>query len=257
MEGVFYPPADTTVPAIGSAATTFMTVNGTATDSSRIMMFIGCVTSRIPSVDDGSNPHAMATQNPYLKGFSETFRYSVANGVQFRHRRVVFFTKDSRFHQVVDSSSKVSEYPVWWQTPEETARAFKPFHGTGAVDTAYRLDFVKRFFQGEVGLDFSKYFEARPNNQFTNVVYDKTLNLASPNDRPAIFNRKFYHPIEKYHTKFNLQAGDAVQFGAHSTSARQGCGDMYVLDMFSVPPAANESDTMELIPNSTLYWHEK
>lgn len=257
MESVFYPSADTTIPAVGSPGVNFMTVNGTATDSSRTMLFIGAVTSRIPNLDEPTNPHYLSTQSPYFKGFAETFRYSVTNGVQFRHRRIVFFTKDPRFHQVVDSASKVAEYPVWWQTPTETRRAFKPFHSSGVVDTAYRLDFLKRFFQGELTIDYPRYMEARPNNQFANVVYDKTLNLSSPNDRPATFTRKFYHPIEKYQTKFNLERGDDIQFGAHSTSARQGCGDMYVVDIFGVPPGANESDTLEVQPTSTLYWHEK
>lgn len=41
-----------------------------------------------------------------------------------------------------------------------------------------------------------------------------------------------------------------------STTAKPGCGDVYIMDLI-VGNSASAEDVLDFLPTSTLYWHEK
>lgn len=53
------------------------------------------------------------------------------------------------------------------------------------------------------------------------------------------------------------EAGAAEVTNRFSVDSKAGMGDYYIYDLFSPGTGGTSTDQIVIVPNSTLYWHEK
>jgi len=225
---VFYDPV--------TPANTKLEINGRAQGNISVFMF--CATAREVNSNGSMIPSERSASTVFWKGISERVALTVASGVSWKWRRLVFSAKGLR----IDSAS-VETSPAGW---------VRPWNAYADTMTLARL------FQGNSGVDFTNYMLAKPNRDLLTVMYDKTRVLRSGNASPHEHEIKMWHPLNKTMNYDDDENGVTVPGSANRYAAvsNHGLGDVYIMDFFDCVDGV-EADKITIRSATTAYWHEK
>lgn len=116
-------------------------------------------------------------------------------------------------------------------------------------------DMFRVLFRGVRNVDWVDPMIAPTDNRRWDIVYDKTTNIQSPNEAGVYRTYNRWHPMNKNLVFDDDQDASNEEVRRWSVEGKQGMGDYYIIDFFSINGTAD--DQMSLQYNSTLYWHEK
>jgi len=218
------------VPTAGS-----LSIDGRPQGSQSVFLF--CATAREKNINGAHIPAERSSSIVYWRGISELVSLTVATGVSWKWRRLVFSAKGLR-----EDSASV-ELSNGWNRP------WTPF--ADAITLA-------RLFQGAQGTDFSSYLLAKPNRDLMTIHYDKTRTIRSGNASPHEHQFRQWLPLNKTMFYDDDEAGVAPPGVSNRWSAigTKGLGDVYFLDMFDCVDGA-AADKLTIRSHTTAYWHEK
>lgn len=88
------------------------------------------------------------------------------------------------------------------------------------------------------------------------LMHDRVTSISSGNDTGVVRTYPRWHPVRKTLCYGDNEIGGAMNPSRVSTTAKPGCGDVYVMDII-VGNSEDSTDALSFLPTSTLYWHEK
>ncbi|UDN67427.1 capsid protein [robinz virus RP_99] len=88
------------------------------------------------------------------------------------------------------------------------------------------------------------------------VMYDKTRNIRSGNDAGVVSTHRLYHPVKRTIHYGDHEIAGSMTSSPLSTTAKPGIGDIYVMDII-IGNSGDAGDSLDWLPTSTVYWHEK
>jgi hypothetical protein len=200
------------------------------------------------------------TQTPFIRGLSEKITIRTTTSNAWRWRRIVFFMKGlppgvqdyvdpnaQRYYTQIDDGTGYLEY--------QRVNTALPF---SMVSEIYRFLF-KGFGVNNVTAtprDWMDPITAPIDTARITVAYDKVTQINSGNDAGVVRTYRRWHGVNKTLYYDDVETGGIISSGMFSTTAKMGCGDMYVVDMI-VGNSNDEGDILDFLPTTTLYWHEK
>lgn len=198
------------------------------------------------------------TQSPFIVGLKETITIRTDTSNAWRWRRMVFTLK--------------GEPPGFTDTADRLRTFSQIDDGTGTVEyqrvntalpfalVADVYNFVFRGFGvnnvSATPRDWIDPITAPVDTARISVMYDKVTSITSGNDTGIVRTFKRWHPVRKNLHYADQEIGGQIVSSPFSTTAKPGCGDVYVLDLI-VGNSADSTDALDFLPTSTLYWHEK
>jgi len=221
-------------PTAGSA--TSLSIDGRPQGSQSIFMF--CATAREKDFAASGLPSERGASTVFWKGVSEAVSLTVATGVAWKWRRLVFSSKGLR-----ENSTTIELSPGGWA---------RPWNAYGDATTLSRL------FQGTQGIDFNSYMLAKPNRDLMTIMYDKTRVLRSGNASPHEHHVKMWHGLNKTMYYDDDENGTVVPGVTNRWAAisNHGLGDVYIMDIFDCIDGV-AADKITIRSHTTAYWHEK
>lgn len=214
--------------------------------------------------DTPTNPTTMPTNaqrlssTPFIVGLKETITIRTDTSNAWRWRRIVFAIKGA---------------PPGFTDPTDTQRVFYPLDTTGGTTMYQRVNTALPFslvadvynfmFRGfginnvsATPQDWIDPITAPIDTTRITLMYDKVTAINSGNDAGVARTYKRWHPVRKTLHYGDQEIGGQMLPSSVSTTAKPGCGDIYVLDLF-VGNSSDSSDVLDFLPTTTLYWHEK
>lgn len=190
----------------------------------------------------------------YMRGFAEHLRIQTTSGLPWFHRRICFTTKTD---QLVTSTADtpVQANPYYVETSSGYQRAMLNLNINAQPNTINNIEGV--IFRGANGLDWTDNLIAPVDTTRISVKFDKTWTIRSGNANGTVIERKLWHPMNKNLVYDDDESGNSMVTARFSVDSKLGMGDYYVYDIFSPGEGGSATDRIVIVPNSTLYWHEK
>lgn len=198
------------------------------------------------------------TQTPFIVGLKETITIRTDTSNAWRWRRVVFTLKGlpPGFTDTSDVLRTFSQIDDGLGTVEyQRVNTALPFP---LVADVYNFMF-RGFGVNNVSAtprDWMDPITAPLDTSRISVMYDKVTPITSGNDSGVARTYKRWHPVRKNLHYADQEIGGRISSSPFSTTAKPGCGDVYVMDLI-VGNSADVGDVLDFLPTSTLYWHEK
>jgi len=227
-------------------------------------MFVWMATSRDGAGGEAGvhNDTQRTSTSCYIRGLKERWTMVTGSPAPWQHRRIVFtFTGDAIYRvddeEILDDDPQTAEY--FKELSDGYVRAFTQLAPqTGDYrQPQLQLQLQRILFKGEEGKDWIGVMNAKLDNLRVNVLYDKTTNIRSGNDRGVITKRNFWHPINKTLVYDDDENGNVILNSHYSVQDRRSVGDVYVCDFFSAGLGSTSSDELQVNAEATLYWHER
>lgn len=200
------------------------------------------------------------SQTPFIRGLKETITVRTGSSNAWRWRRIVFFMKGlppgvddaadpnlARYFTQIDDGTGYLEF--------QRVNTALPF---AMVSEIYRFIF-KGFGVNNVSAtprDWMDPITAPIDTSRIKVAYDKVTPITSGNDTGIVRTYRRWHGVNRTLHYDDIETGGRITSGPFSTAAKMGCGDMYVVDII-VGNSSDETDILDFLPTTTLYWHEK
>ena len=200
------------------------------------------------------------SQTPFIRGLKETITVRTGSSNAWRWRRIVFFMKGlppgvddaadpnlARYFTQIDDGTGYLEF--------QRVNTALPF---AMVSEIYRFIF-KGFGVNNVSAtprDWMDPITAPIDTSRIKVAYDKVTPITSGNDTGIVRTHRRWHGVNRTLHYDDIETGGRITSGPFSTAAKMGCGDMYVVDII-VGNSSDETDILDFLPTTTLYWHEK
>jgi len=112
-------------------------------------------------------------------------------------------------------------------------------------------------FRGAKGLDWTDPIVAPVDNARVSLKFDKTWTLRSGNQSGTVKEMTLWHPMNKNLMYGDDESGDQEATSYVSVASKIGMGDYYIMDIISQGAGGTSSDLLQMVPNTTLYWHER
>nr|QCX29436.1 capsid protein [Plant associated genomovirus 9] len=221
-------------------------------------LFLWCPTAM--SLDAASvipNRASRTASTCYMRGLSEHLRIQTSSGVPWFHRRICFTIRGSDpFDEYApdDPAPTQRQFP-YIDTSNGIERLFFNANINSMNNTVGR--WVSILFKGVIQKDWNDYIVAPVDTTRVTLKFDKTWTLQSGNSNGVVRERKLWHPMNKNLIYDDDENGDVQTPFYHSTTAKGGMGDYYVMDFIQSGAGGTSSDIMQITANSSLYWHEK
>lgn len=192
----------------------------------------------------------------WMKGFSEHLRIQTSSPLPWFHRRICFTSKGpSPFSNNVTSDTPTQPYAPYIETSNGLERLwFNQVVNSMGNTSAAQLSLL---FKGEVNKDWNDYILAPIDTSRVTLRYDKTWTIKSGNNTGNIVERKLYHPMNKTLVYDDDESGVAESSSHYSVDSRAGMGDYYIMDIIQPGIGATSTDLINIVANSTMYWHER
>lgn len=198
------------------------------------------------------NESTRSATSCYMRGLSETVSLVPNNSIEWQWRRVCFTYRGPNLTNIA--------IPATGNAANGWQRLISNYGNSGSGTTAQN-NFVAAvtgiLFKGAIGVNWSDFFLAHTDNRRCEVRYDKTRYLKSGNANPVSYNYKMWHGMNKTLVYDDDEAGPAESSSPLSVADKRGMGDYYVIDFFRPIGSTSASDTLQMVANSTLYWHER
>lgn len=192
---------------------------------------------------------AMRTaQQCYMRGLKEAINVRTNSGNAWQWRRICFTYKGNS----LTTTTNDTPYQYFTQRPTGMVRTMNN------LNTSPKGDFLLSvLFRGQQNVDWLNVFNAQTDSARIAVKYDRTRTIASGNDSGVLRTYKHWLPMNKNLMYDDDESGDGMVTRFTSTLGKPGMGDYYVVDFFQCSDGADSTDTMSILPESTLYWHER
>lgn len=203
----------------------------------------------VPAPNYPENSSYRERSTIFLRGYKETVRITPEDGACWLWRRIVFFSKE-----VVTTNSADGLYheaaPLGYT---------RPFVAATAATSSLLQDLV---FKGRVGRDWFSVGVAKVDTTRITLVSDVTRTLKGGNEQAHTHNNKLWYGVNKNLVYYDDESGIDIESSHFSTSAKPGCGNMYIWDILATPGLAPGPDNQPtaraaVTLHGTLYWHEK
>lgn len=215
-----------------------------------------CATARTTDV----NPPAQGTvvdqatrtaKTAFIRGLSEKIEINTNDGTPWQWRRIVFRMKGIRFFQVGQDEATAREL-YFRNGTDGYARLVTDWGTSSAAST------VNAFvFKGTRGDDWSSVNEAHVDTSRVTLMYDKTVHIRAGNDSGVSRIYRRWHGVNKNLVYNDDEAGASEESSHFSVESRMGCGDVYVMDIFTCSEFAETTARLNFKPQAALYWHER
>jgi len=210
--------------------------------------------------DVGTNPNLRINQavrtatNCYMRGFSEHIRIQTNSGLPWFHRRICFTSKTDGFVQAA-SDSPTQPFNTYIETSNGFQRLMLNQAINNMAQTQANIQGI--IFRGSSGQDWNDPLIAPLDTARISVKFDKTWTLKSGNSNGTVAERKLWHPMNKSLVYDDDEQGAGMLTNKFSVDSKPGMGDYYIYDIFLPGAGGTSSDAVTIVPNSTLYWHER
>ena len=182
---------------------------------------------------------------------AETVEINTNDGTPWQWRRIVFRMKGRTFFQVGQDEATPREL-YFRNGTDGYARLVTDWAPTSAAST------VNAFvFKGVRGDDWSSVNEAHVDTTRVSLMYDKTVHIRAGNESGVSRLFKRWHPVNHNLVYNDDEAGASEDSSHFSVESMAGCGDVYVMDIFTCSEFAETSARLNFKPQATLYWHER
>lgn len=233
-------------------------VNGASAGSSVGLFLFSptCMDLTSPTSHIVSQEAGRTSRVCYMKGFSEHLRIQTSSGLPWFHRRICFTAKGiNPFNSVSTGDTPTNPYSVYVETSSGLERLWfnQNVNAMGNTSAAQ----LSILFKGVANQDWNDYILAPIDTSRITLKYDKTKVIKSGNASGALVERKLYHPMNHNLVYDDDEQGIAEASSHYSVDSKAGMGDYYILDIVQPGVGATSADTINIVANSTMYWHEK
>lgn len=187
----------------------------------------------------------------YMRGLKEAVNIRTNSSNAWQWRRICFTFKGYNLYPNDNANNTPFQY-------------FSEVTNLGMVRTMNNLNtntkgdrLLERMFRGSQNVDWLNVFNAPIDTTRVSVMSDRTRTIASGNDSGVLRTYKQWYPMNKNLVYNDDEVGDHMANSYLSTHGKPGMGDYYVVDFFQCSDGADQSDLMTVLPEATLYWHEK
>lgn len=230
-------------------------VNGNATG-----IFVFCPTAMDLNSDTGApnlriNQAQRTATTCYMRGFAENLRIQTSSGLPWFHRRICFTSKGETFAVSTGDASATQLYNPFIETSNGFQRLMFNLNVNNSPQTIAAMWNV--LFRGAQGVDWNDIILAPLDTSRVTVKFDKTWTIRSGNANGTVAERKLWHGMNKNIVYDDDESGAGETTAKFSVDSKAGMGDYYVIDIISPGSGGTPSDQLLIVPNSTLYWHEK
>jgi len=203
----------------------------------------------------GEIPSYRTQSDVYMKGYSDKYRFTFADGAPWRHRRITFTLKGTALIKYDTASGNPSA--------QQGLRLYAELNPAGWTRTLNNIAgsaagsaLVTYLFKGSNGADWRDIFTAKTDNTSLTIKSDRTRYLKSDNDNVHSSQYGFYDKLESSFYYDDDEDGQNSSDTYNHRLGKPGMGDYYVVDIIEcVNPAAGVQAQLDI--SSTLYWHEK
>lgn len=189
----------------------------------------------------------------FIRGVREHIRLETSTAVPWLHRRIIFFYRGDLLWRVAPigggGAGSNRYYPGLTSNGQVRPLLSLP---TGTP----RGVLYDNIFRG-TGKDFGDVFYAPLDSRRIGIYSDKLRIIKSGNNVGTIRNSKNWYPVNKNIVYNDGENGTEELTGPTSVASKEGCGDMYIIDMFRPHAVGATADQLRVDISSTLYWHEK
>lgn len=194
-----------------------------------------------------SRTFARTSQTCYMRGLSEAMNIRTNSGSSWQWRRICFLCKGFTFLTLASSTAQ-----LYTETSNGMVRTMNNINGTVLGN-----QFLDQLFRGAQNKDWLNVFNAQTDTLKFKIMYDRTTSIASGNEQGLVRTYKRWYPMNKNLVYGDDESGQDMSVSYLSSTSRAGMGDYYVVDFFQPSDGSDQSDTLALLPEATLYWHEK
>lgn len=219
-------------------------------------VFPWCATARDNTINSGNtkgtkfDTATRTSSSCYMVGLKEAVEVQIQNGLPWQWRRICFTYKGrGTLNGFLPNGS--ATFAASTETSAGWVRVMN------SLTAAQQTTFFDLLMQGNQNNDWSDVMTAKVDTERLSVKYDKTITIASGNERGVIRKYNRWHGMNK-----NLEYDDEESTGTvnpsfYSVDSKRGMGDYWVIDIIRPRLGSTSSDTLSIQPESTLYWHEK
>ncbi|UOK20984.1 capsid protein [Chifec genomovirus UA13_100] len=192
----------------------------------------------------------------FMRGFQENLRIQTNTHLPWFHRRVCFTWKGSGpFNTAASTDTPTQTYSPYVDTSNGMERIWMNQSVNNMSNT--RSNQWEILFKGALGSDWNDLITAPIDTARVSLKFDKTWCIKSGNEAGTIVERKLWHGMNKNLVFDDDETGESMKSGYFSTDSKAGMGDYYVMDIFQGGMGAASTDLLNVVSNSTLYWHER
>lgn len=191
----------------------------------------------------------------FMRGLSEHIRIQSNSALPWFWRRICFTYKGLELQIISPSDTPTSTNYQFLDTTSGMQRLSFNQNIANMPNTINNHDAI--IFRGAKGLDWSDPIVAPLDTSRITVKFDKTWTLHSGNQSGVVKAFKLWHPMNHNLVYADDESGDAESGAYTSVASKAGMGDYYVMDFVSPGAGGGASDLLQIVPNTTLYWHEK
>lgn len=229
-------------------------VNGPAVLRGDQTYIFGWMATARPLIDGLGNTGvisdmAMRTQQLcYMRGLKEAINIRTNSGNAWQWRRICFTYKGNG----LTTATNDTPYQYFSQKTNGMVRTMNNLNTSPKGDLLLSI-----LFRGQQNSDWLNVFNAQTDPTRVTIKYDRTRTIASGNDSGVLRTYHHWLPMNKNLMYDDDEAGDGTITRFTSTLGKVGMGDYYVVDFFQCSDGADSTDIMSILPEATLYWHEK
>lgn len=198
------------------------------------------------------------SSTPFIRGLKETITIRTDTSNAWRWRRVVFTLKGlpPGFTDTADILRVFSQVPASDDTVQyQRVATALPFPLVADVYAFLFRGFGLNNFTA-TPQDWLDPITAPIDTSRIGVLYDKVTSIRSGNDTGVVQTHRRWHGVNRTLHYNDQELGGNMSSSPFSTTAKPGCGDVYVMDLI-VGNSNSSEDVLDFLPTSTLYWHEK
>lgn len=205
-------------------------------------------------LDGNNNPGVVSdvamrtSQTCFMRGLSEAINVRTNTGAAWQWRRVCFTYKGNG----LTTAANDVPYQYFTQRNIGMVRTMNNLNTSPKGDLLLSI-----LFRGQQNADWLNVFNAPLDTTRVSVKFDRTRSIASGNDSGVVRTYKHWLPMNKNLVYDDDENGDGTATRFTSTTGKAGMGDYYVVDFIQCSDGADSSDTMAVLPEASLYWHEK
>lgn len=191
----------------------------------------------------------------YMRGVSEHIRIQTSSGLPWFHRRICFTAKNAVLYTKDVADNNLNPTTPYVETSNGYQRLMLNATVNQQSNTTANLEGL--LFKGTVGVDWNDILIAPVDNLRVDVKFDKTWTIKSGNASGTVAERKLWHPMNKNLCYDDDEFGNGETTNSYSVKDKRGMGDYFIYDIITPGIGGTTSDQIVIVPNSSLYWHEK
>jgi len=230
-------------------------VNGNATGR-----YLWCPTA-MDLTDNGTAANSIVNDSTrtattcFMRGVSEHIRIQTSSGLPWFHRRICFTARNPNLYTKDPADNNINPVLPYVETSNGYQRLMLNQTINQQSNTTAQLEGY--LFKGLSGNDWTDILLAPIDTTRVDLKFDKTWTYKSGNTVGTVAERKLWHGMNKNLYYDDDETGNSTVTKNTSVLDKRGMGDYFIYDIFSPGYGGTSTDQIIIVPNSTLYWHEK